>query len=480
MLSKLGYGLAALVVVALAMACLAWTLLEPPALPVPPRGVVVIKDVTLVNPGLGRAAHVDITVRSGVITAISPTTAATSRYDLRCGGCYALPGLIDMNARMRAPKTFGLDRAVDLMMLRYGVTTVRDTGAVNAGIYTERDAIAAGRWPGPRVISCGPLLNGPLLRSRDGVIVRTAEAARQAVTAAAAAGVRCVSITWTLSPEVTRAIASEAARARLPVVAHVPHGVSILDAPYIADVQGLSGVTLPTDFDALPTDNGDSYWNDYACRDFDRLTEERLAAVVAAAVKQHTAHTPLLTLGYVGNPNERPEVCRDIATRRGQVVKALFRAGVPVYAGSGGPPGAAPPGEALENEIRRFASLGLTPDQALATATTSPGRFWPDTTYGQIAIGLPADIVLYRRDPSLALPNLSSRYAVISDGRIYFSIDLDAWVMRYRRHFASWQVRTSLGDPRRWFEADENRRWMGGSPELVAPIAERGPSSHRQ
>ena len=40
-LSRIGYVLAALVVVAIALACLAWTALEPPALPVPPRGVAV-------------------------------------------------------------------------------------------------------------------------------------------------------------------------------------------------------------------------------------------------------------------------------------------------------------------------------------------------------------------------------------------------------------------------------------------------------
>jgi imidazolonepropionase-like amidohydrolase len=91
--------------------------------------------------------------------------------------------------------------------------------------------------------------------------------------------------------------------------------------------------------------------------------------------------------------------------------------------------------------VRLFADVGITPEQALATATTTPGQFWANSplhdTYGQIAPGLPADVVLYRNDPTASLAALDSIDTVIADGRIYPKPVLDAWVERYRAHFHS-------------------------------------------
>ncbi|HEX7759826.1 MAG TPA: hypothetical protein VF459_10005, partial [Caulobacteraceae bacterium] len=128
MLSRIGYALATALVALVALACLAWSLLVPPPYPMPPRGGVVIKDVTLVNPGLGRAAHMDITIRGGLIVAIAATTPEVSRNDLRCRGCFVLPGLIDMDARGPDRASLGADRAAALEALRGGVTMVRDLG----------------------------------------------------------------------------------------------------------------------------------------------------------------------------------------------------------------------------------------------------------------------------------------------------------------------------------------------------------------
>ncbi len=85
--------------------------------------------------------------------------------------------------------------------------------------------------------------------------------------------------------------------------------------------------------------------------------------------------------------------------------------------------------------MRIFAELGLTPEQALATATTAPGRFWKDQTHGVLAPGLPADLGLYRQDPTVSLDALESLALVVADGRPYPKADLDAWVARYREHF---------------------------------------------
>jgi imidazolonepropionase-like amidohydrolase len=315
-LSRLGYWVGTAIVIVLAGACLYWAFLQPPAVRTPRReGVTVIKDVTLVNPGLGRSPHVDIYIRDGVIAAIGPTTARRSRDDLVCAGCYALPGLIDMGATLTAAAHVGDERRSALKLLASGVTAVRETGPAPEPAH---DAIAAGRYPGPRLLPC---------QSHVG------------------ASARCA-----------------------------------------------SELALP----AAPADPG------------------AVAELVRASMSRQAAYAPRLAAAT-------PDPKRD------GLVRALFRAGAPIYAA-----GAAPDGESLVRELRAIVALGATPEGALVTATTSPGRFWSETTYGQVAIGLPADIVLYRADPTTNLDHLASRQVVIADGRIYPMATLQAWVERYR------------------------------------------------
>jgi imidazolonepropionase-like amidohydrolase len=124
--------------------------------------------------------------------------------------------------------------------------------------------------------------------------------------------------------------------------------------------------------------------------------------------------------------------------REGALIRALHGAHATLYAGTDTLMPFVAPGAALHQEIRNFAELGFTAEQALATATTAPGRFWKDRSYGRIAVGLPADLVLLREDPTRALDALETIDTVIADGRVYPKAQLDAWVERYRAHFHGW------------------------------------------
>src|SRR5690606_28173812 len=121
--------------------------------------------------------------------------------------------------------------------------------------------------------------------------------------------------------------------------------------------------------------------------------------------------------------------------RERALTRALFEAGATIYAGTDTLMPYVAPGAALWEELRLFTAAGATPEQALATATTSPGRFWPDATYGRIDGGLPADIVLYRADPTISLDALEHIDTVIASGRIYPKRTLDEWLVDYAEHF---------------------------------------------
>lgn len=461
-----GFLLAALAALALAV----WLGLQPPALPVPPRGSFTVRDVTLVNPGEERREHVDLRVEDGAIRAIEPAAPGRSPGDVACAGCFALPGLMDMHAHLPPRAAVGNERLFALLYLANGVTTIREMGSADGSAYAVRGEIEAGDYPGPRVVSCGRVLDGDPPTRPNNVVVRTPEEGRAAVREAARHGARCIKLYNMLARDVVLAIADEAGRLGLPIVAHVPHSVSLTEAGYIADVAHFTGVPIPSDPVKLGRD-------DYLNADFANLSDARIREVVAAALRLGTIHTPAVvneqsrrTLADEARwpPDPQIAVLPDfwrsvwrgiwVAPNRGEkersyegfldreyaLMRALFRAGAPVYAGTDTLMPFVAPGAALKQEVRNFAALGLSPEQALATATTAPGGFWKDRRYGRIDAGLPADLVLYRADPTLALDALDTIDTVIADGRVYPKAELDAWVGRYRSHFHGWLYRNVM------------------------------------
>jgi hypothetical protein len=78
------------------------------------------------------------------------------------------------------------------------------------------------------------------------------------------------------------------------------------------------------------------------------------------------------------------------------IIARLHRAGVPLLAGTDAPPGVGiVPGMSLHRELGRFVAAGLSPLEALQTATINPARFLEKTgELGSIEAGQTADLVL--------------------------------------------------------------------------------------
>src|SRR5258708_29816344 len=72
---------------------------------------------------------------------------------------------------------------------------------------------------------------------------------------------------------------------------------------------------------------------------------------------------------------------------------------------------------------------------------------------GRLQPGAPADILLYRRDPTLAIDNLASLEAVIAAGRLYRVADLKRALQSSQAYFNSPLIR--------WRGAAPSVRWRG-------------------
>ena len=101
------------------------------------------------------------------------------------------------------------------------------------------------------------------------------------------------------------------------------------------------------------------------------------------------------------------------------VVGAMHRIGVRIMAGSDAP-FLVVPGFALHDELALLVKAGLTPMEALQTATRNTTEFaGMSSTLGTVEQGKVADLVVLDADPLQDITNTRRINAVVVNGRLY-------------------------------------------------------------
>jgi imidazolonepropionase-like amidohydrolase len=104
-----------------------------------------------------------------------------------------------------------------------------------------------------------------------------------------------------------------------------------------------------------------------------------------------------------------------------QLLGRMHKAGVPIVAGTDGA------GIELVHELEIYVEAGMTPAEALATATISPARLvGQDKTTGSIKVGKVADLVLVEGDPSKRIGDLRQTRVVMLGGKLLDADELRA------------------------------------------------------
>jgi imidazolonepropionase-like amidohydrolase len=112
---------------------------------------------------------------------------------------------------------------------------------------------------------------------------------------------------------------------------------------------------------------------------------------------------------------------------------ALHRAGVTIMPGTDAPLRNSPPGFGLHEELLLLTRAGLSPFEALRSATLEPARFFGMLdSLGTIETGKVADLVLLSANPLADIRNSSRSVYVVSNGRLY-TVRRDASVERIGR-----------------------------------------------
>jgi imidazolonepropionase-like amidohydrolase len=120
------------------------------------------------------------------------------------------------------------------------------------------------------------------------------------------------------------------------------------------------------------------------------------------------------------------EFHRGIFNADKQLVGMMFRAGVPLLAGTDAMNPYCMPGFSLHDELALLVESGLTPLAALQAATLRPAEFLGRTSeLGAIAPGKRADLILLSADPLADIHNTTQIQAVWLHGKYFDRAALD-------------------------------------------------------
>jgi imidazolonepropionase-like amidohydrolase len=119
-------------------------------------------------------------------------------------------------------------------------------------------------------------------------------------------------------------------------------------------------------------------------------------------------------------------VQRRMIQKRLELVAMFHRTGVPLLAGTDMGVPWVYPGFSLHDELAWFVRAGLTPAEALRTATLNPARYFDRTDdLGSISAGKLADLVLLEANPLSDIGNTRRIRAVVADGQLFDRSALD-------------------------------------------------------
>jgi imidazolonepropionase-like amidohydrolase len=383
-----------------------------------------------------------VIVSEGKIASVAPAANAqipAGAVRVEGQGKFLMPGLAEMHAHI--PGGTAGDQAVERTLFLYaanGVTTIRGMlGDPRHLVYRER--AAKGEILSPLIYTAGPSFNAKT--------AATIPMAVEAVIAQKKAGYDLLKIHPGVPRDAFDALAAKAHELKIPFAGHVPAAVGLmraLDARY-ASIDHLDGYV-----EALtPDPSAESQF--FGTNLMSVVDESKFASLVAASKAAGVWQVPtqvlmenllndVPTATLVARPEMKyaipPESIKNwIAQRekfqqipradrakllglRRRFIKALYDAGVPFALGSDAPQMWNVPGFSAHRELRSLVDAGLTPYQALRTATKNVATYWKtESTTGTIAAGKRADLVLVDANPLVNIDNSTRIAGVMVNGR---------------------------------------------------------------
>ena len=350
-------------------------------------------------------------------------------------GKYLLPGLWDMHSHFYQAE-FGP------AYLAAGITTVRDVGNDTEFGTALRDAFTQKRGLGPQMLLAG-YIDGKSDAHGFDVEVETDAEARDAVKRYKSAGYLQIKIRDHVKLETLKAICDEAHLLGMRVTGHVPESMNALQAVEAGMDQINHMNYVMTGFFPKRDRNSPPLTVNLGAPNIKNALEvfkehgtviDPTLAVLELMLRPMNmpieSFEPGLTkvpqeltvqINKKGEAEAPPEALRMVMDVMLKLVGALHQAGVPIVAGSD----VGVPGHTLHRELELYVKAGLTPLEAIQTATTTPAHsFKLDFEFGAIERGARADLIVLDGNPVENISNIRKVRYVVTQGRLFESAKL--------------------------------------------------------
>jgi hypothetical protein len=423
----------------------------------------VIRNVNLISMEReGVIPNKDILVMDGRIIKVGTNITAPKTAEVINGkGKYLIPGFFDMHTHFYYEQGDNTEtNELELkLMLANGITTVRIANGDQ--VYLKaRQNINEGKWVGPEMIVTSPQLVGswPWGGIMFAGMCKTPQQADSLVRSYKAQGYDQIKLTFMIKPDVYEAVQKTAKEVGIKVMGHVGPLVKLPKAleagQQIEHMDEFIDMLLPDEtYNHGQSVSDMNLWRKEAWETVPHLDESRINSLVSQVKNAGSYVTPtnyffysFFGMGineeeekakpsynyipsvlkkyawdvrekYWSNPPPEESRLKYLSIRK-KLITELWKAGVPLMAGSDSPQWFTVSGFALHEELENLVRCGLTPYAALQTATINPARYMGfDNRTGTIAVGKEPDLILLEKNPLEDIRNTRTILGVMNQSK---------------------------------------------------------------
>lgn len=401
------------------------------------RPIVIVHGRLLTGPGDAPIENGTVIIRGRTIEYAGPAGPASIPGDAQvvdASGKSVMPGLADMHVHLQGgwdgigEDLLGYQRYLNAMLYS-GVTTLLDTGNYQPWILQLRQEQAAGRLLAPRIYCTGAMIDSADPAWPDLAYPASSVAQIPAIVQRdKRAGVDLLKAYRNLSDRFLSRLTEEARKEGLRVI------IDQWERNGSPDLvrTGVSG------FAHAPT-------RKMSAEDIDLIKDRGLFVITTLVVEEYSGHRRLDDLSFLAEPliadTAPPWVLTELraqatkppsdAEKKGieasaagfdqmkRNVKRLRDAGVLLAAGTDAPYPGVFQGEAIHHELELLVASGLTPLEAVRTATYDAARMMrAEGEWGSLQSGRRANVVVVAGNPAQHIGDTRKIELVILEGRI--------------------------------------------------------------
>ena len=440
------------------------------------KNSLCIENITTIDAKNGAIENQTVIIKDGKIYKIAPSAElklAKNNKIIDGSGKYLIPGLWDAHVHFAyieemAPSMFDL-------FIGYGITSVRDTGGKINFVKYWKDRARANPTTAPRVMIAGPLLDGvpnvydgsDLGHPELSVGLSTTAEVESKIEELVGLHVDFLKAYEMLSPEQFKKVTQRASEKGLKVTGHIPLSMDVIEASnaglnsmeHLRNLE-FSCASNAAELFAQRTEYLASGKNDpggelrsrihrqqrlLAIENYDDKKADEVLAVLAA---NDTWQIPTLALyrsvRMLKNFQYLPDSIRkhwenDFMSRNptsedinpytqwmSMMVGKIHKKKISIMAGTDTPIGYLTPGLSLHEELHQLVESGLSPLEALKTATLNPAIYFNlENELGWIGENTWADLVILDANPLDKIDNTRRINGVVKQGEYYDRKRLD-------------------------------------------------------